>query len=273
MTQLNNIYAEGIRILPGQWRPHYPFEQIAWISPPWQSEEYIWLDFPEAIFSSLGLIYLSHVNTAFPVVFPNESKVPWELTDSGIRFERVLPNGTVFGGSIYRGEPSIIEMELFLRNGTTGPIKDIKLQTCAYLRGIHEFSIGEMTNKYVHIADKGWIPFESALSEKTVGKYRMGWRNGPMIADLPVIATVSRQGNRIVAMTWHENTYSLVGNPKHPCMHSDPFFPDLESGQESRIRGKLLFFEGSLNAFGDWFNHIDSNGQPNAEADADKPRH
>jgi hypothetical protein len=51
-------------------------------------------------------------------------------------------------------------------------------------------------------------------------------------------------------MTWHENTHALVGNPRHPCMHADPLFPDLEPEQEARIQGKLLFFEGSLEAFG-----------------------
>lgn len=30
-------HAKGIRIFPGQWRPHYPFEHIAWVSPAWPS--------------------------------------------------------------------------------------------------------------------------------------------------------------------------------------------------------------------------------------------
>ena len=55
-------HAKGIRILPGAWRPHYPWEHIAWISPPWPSQDYVWLDFPEAIFTSQGLLFLSHVN-------------------------------------------------------------------------------------------------------------------------------------------------------------------------------------------------------------------
>ena len=70
-----------------------------------------------------------------------------------------------------------------------------------------------------------------------------------------VIVTVSQKGDRIVAMTWGENTYSLIGNPTHPCMHADPFFPDLEPDQEARIHGELLFFEGSLDAFGEWLEN------------------
>ena len=88
---------EGIRILPGQWRPHYPFEQIIWISPPWPSQDYIWLDFPEAIFADSGLHYLSHVNPAVPALFHDLPKVPWKTGNDGLSFERVLPNAVKFG--------------------------------------------------------------------------------------------------------------------------------------------------------------------------------
>jgi len=256
MSETYETHAKGIRILPGQWRPHYPFEQIAWMSPPWPSQDYIWLDFPEAVFCNLGLLYLSHVNPKFPSVFSDLPKVPWQLTIGGICFERRLPNDFVFGGSLRKGGPSVVEMELYMRNGTPQPVCDIRLQTCAYLRGIREFSAFAMSNKYVHVADKGWVPFETAVGDTaTSGRYHLGWRGGPKVADLPVMVTVSDQGDRLFAMTWRENTYSLVGNPRHPCMHADPFFPDLEPEQEARIQGKLLFFEGSLKAFGDWLEH------------------
>jgi hypothetical protein len=52
-----------------------------------------------------------------------------------------------------------------------------------------------------------------------------------------------------VAMTWHEHTYSLVGNPERPCLHADPFFPDIRSGDTATIRGHLVFFEGPLESF------------------------
>lgn len=31
--------SSGVRIVPGMWRPHYPYEQIVWISPPWPSAD------------------------------------------------------------------------------------------------------------------------------------------------------------------------------------------------------------------------------------------
>jgi hypothetical protein len=49
MKESYETHAKGIRILPGQWRPHYTFEHTAWISPSWPSQDYIWLDYPEAV--------------------------------------------------------------------------------------------------------------------------------------------------------------------------------------------------------------------------------
>ncbi|MBI4326975.1 MAG: hypothetical protein HY674_17175, partial [Chloroflexi bacterium] len=88
-----DTHAKGIRIVPGQWRPHYPWEHIVWISPAWPSQDYLCLDFPEAIFSNQGLLFLSHVNPPFPVLFPDLPKVEWQRGPTGVAFERTLPNG------------------------------------------------------------------------------------------------------------------------------------------------------------------------------------
>src|SRR5262249_45112080 len=92
--------AKGLRILPGAWRPHYPWEHIAWISPSWPSQDYIWLDFPEAIFTDRGLIFLSHINPAAPAVYADWPKVEWKNDGGRISFERKLPDGIAFGGGV-----------------------------------------------------------------------------------------------------------------------------------------------------------------------------
>jgi hypothetical protein len=84
------------------------------------------------------------------------------------------------------------------------------------------------------------------------GPYRVGWRkSGKVLADLPVIVTVSNQAQRLIAMTWGKDTLSLVSNPNHPCMHADPRFQDLQPGEGGSIRGKITFFEGMLADFFD----------------------
>lgn len=246
-----DTHAKGIRILPGMWRPHYPFEQIAWVSPPWPSQDYLWLDFPEAIFTSQGLLFLSHVNPPFPVVHPDLPPVSWRSTTGGIAFERVLPSGIRFGGSVTRKKANVVELQLHLRNGTRQPLHRISLQTCAFLRAIREFADYTTSNKFVH-TPQGWLPVNQALKADPVEgmPYRVGWRwSGKPMADLPVMVTMSTRGDRLVAMTWHEHTISLVSNPNHPCMHADPRFPDLAPGAEASITGHLIFFEGALKDF------------------------
>jgi hypothetical protein len=238
---------KGIRILPGSWRPHFPWEHIAWISPPWASHDYVWYDFPEAIFTDTGLIYLSHVNPAFPVSFPNPPKMPWEEEEDGISYERELPNGIRFGGSLRKGGENKVETELHISNQSDAPLGNITLQTCIFLRASKEFSDYTAKNKYVHAPGEGWIPFPNATSLQVAsGQFRLGWRSGPKIADLPVMATASNEGRRFIAVTWFGDTYSLVSNPGHPCMHADPHFADLEAGEEASIRGRVVFHEGEL---------------------------
>lgn len=247
-TESYETHAKGIRILPGQWRPHYPWEHIAWVSPSWPSQDYLWLDFPEAVFSNQGLLYLSHVNPPIQTVFSDLPAVPWRPVPAGIAFDRTLPNGVAFGGSVTRANANTVALELHLENGSAQPLTNITLQTCVFLRGIKEFADYTRANKFVHLAERGWVSVQdtSALPENS-GPYRVGWRrSGKRLADWPVLATVSNQGGRLVAMTWQQDTLSLVSNPNHPCMHADPQFKDLTPGQRASIRGKLLFFEGRL---------------------------
>lgn len=245
-------HAQGIRILPGHWRPHYPWEHIVWISPSWPSQDYLWLDFPEAIFSSQGLLFLSHVNPPFPTVFEELPAAPWVREPDGVSFERVLPNGIAFGGSARKGTETTVDLTLFIRNGSAEPLRDITLQTCAFLRGIKEFADYTQTNKFVQIPGRGWVPLSEAqhLPDDPARRYRVGWRrSGRRVTDLPVVVTVSNESERLFAYTWGEHTLSIVSNGRHPCAHADPLFPDLEPGEAAEIHGQLIFFEGPLEAF------------------------
>jgi len=242
--------AKGIRTYPGMWRPHYPWEHIAWVSPKWPSQDYFWLDFPEAIFTQQGLLFLSHINPSHPTVTPpNLPAVQWQEIPGGIAYQRTIPHWITFGGKIVRTEQGV-DLELFIRNNSDGLLNGIILQTCVYLRAIKEFAEYTADNKYVHVADHGWIPILQAQSlNAKKDKYAIGWRGGVRNVDLPVIVTFSADKKRLTAFTWFENTNSLITNPKHPCMHADPTLPDLQPGQSAVIYGKLLFFEGSLAEF------------------------
>jgi len=246
-------HAKGIRIKPGHWRPHYPWEHIAWVSPAWPSQDYLWLDFPEAIFTSQGLIYLSHINPPIDTVYGDSlPAVGWNVVDDGMSFERVLPNKIAFGGSLMKSSDNTVDLELHIHNGSGEALNDITLQTCAFLRGIKEFGDYTRENKFIHTPDKGWINFEEAraLPEGGDQPYRVGWRTrGNPIADVPMVATVSNEANRLIAYTWGKHTLSMVTNPNHPCVHADPQFPDIGPGERASVTGKLIFFEGKLEDF------------------------
>jgi hypothetical protein len=246
-----DTHAKGIRILPGQWRPHYPWEHIVWISPAWPGQDYIWLDFPEALFTSQGLLYLSHINPGVPALYATWPPVPWRTLPNGVSMERELPNGVRLGGTVSRSNDTTVALELRLHNGSSAPLNHISLQTCAFLRGIREFADYTRENKFVHVPAAGWISLSQALALKAgTSPYRVGWRtSGKPVADWPVLVTRSSLAERWLGMTWRQDTLSLVGNPNHPCMHADPKFKDLAPGDSAAIHGRLFFFEGSLAEF------------------------
>ncbi len=241
-------------ISPGLWRPLFGTEQIAWVSPPWSSREYIWLDFPEAIFSDNELLFLSHINTRIPYKYRYLKSVEWEETEEGIEYKQELPNGVSFGGSVAKKSENIISLELWVHNGSDDPMKDVKLQTCAYLHGIEEFDQKTSENKLVHVAGHGWISHMEARELNDVeGKYHVGWLSGPRVVDLPVMLALSEEAGHLVAFTWFEDTYSFVGNKNHPCFHADPRMGDIEAGESKTIKGELIFFDGTVEEFEEFF--------------------
>lgn len=254
-SSLNEVYQEfikGLRILPGMWRPHAAWEQVAWVKPPWPEDGYVWMDFPEVIITDDGsFLYAGHGPIGHPAVAHGAlPKVPWQEVEGGIAFERKLPSGIIFGGSLVKADEHTVDLRLYVDNQSGETVRGLKMQTCAYLRTVNEFAQHTNDNKYVHVAGGDWTPLSQAFKiAEPKGKYRLGWRAGKPVADLPCIIVVSSQAERLVAMTWGKDTYSMVGNPNHPCMHADPAFPDLKPGEKYAIEGKLYFFEGSIADF------------------------
>lgn len=245
------VITSRMDIIPGMWRPMFESEQVAWISPPWESQEYIWFDFPEAIWEDGSLLYLGHIDKRFPTLFPTEKSAPWIKSEYGISYEQVLPNGVSFGGNITRQEENIATLSLWITNGSEKELKNVKMLTCIYLDGIKEFNENTNDNKYVHTPEKGWISLPEAESLGPVENgFRIGWlEEGIKVSDLPVVVTKSKTEGHLVAFTWFADTYSFVGNPNHPCVHADPVFTNLQPGDTQTINGELIFFEGTLEEF------------------------
>jgi len=254
---LYDSIVEGIHIAPGRWRPLFETEHIAWVSPPWDSTEYIWLDFPEAIFVDGKMLFLSHVNPPFPSKHNELGLIPWERVTRGIQYSRQLPGNIRFGGRVTQSDSASVDLTIWIENGTSEPLRSIRLQTCAFLNSIGEFDKETDANKMVHVPTKGWVPLNQAANSPEDGQYRVGWLDGPKVADLAVVVTKSSHADRMVAMTWFESTYSFIGNHEHPCFHADPYFEDIAPGETGTIKGRLIFFEGSISEFEKYFRSKD----------------
>jgi hypothetical protein len=180
--------------------------------PPWKDGGYMVLDLPEAIFSNLGLTYLAH--THIPTIWNRQNvtitNVDWTRDPAGgLRSEWRLPNGMAFGASV-TPRANGADCELWLTNGTTAPLKELRTQICLMLKGAPGFS-------------------EQSQARKEYAK--------------PLAVAKAADANRYVLLAF-ERCGRAWGNPPCPCLHSDPVLPDAAPGQRVSVRGRLRCYDG-----------------------------
>ncbi len=179
---------------------------------PWDPSSYVVVDLPEAIFSQRRLLFLAH--TDLPTIWDEQNviieNVDWmRQPDGSLRHERTLPNKVAFGASI-QATNGVVEMELWLRNGTEQLLPGLRTQICAMLKGAPEFNEQTTTNK---------------------------------IFKCPSAAVHSAGGNRWILTAW-QRCGRAWGQPLVPCLHADPVMADCAPGETVRVRGRLWFYEG-----------------------------
>jgi hypothetical protein len=182
------------------------------IFTPRDDTGYVVADVPEAIFSNLGLIYLAH--THVPTLWETQKitlpRLEWHRKrGGGLEMERTLPNGIAFGTKVVPHRDGV-QFEMWLKNGTTNKLSGLRAQNCVMLKGAPEFNALTNANK---------------------------------VLSKPYAAARSADGPRWV-ITAFEPCDRPWDNPRVPCIHSDPRFPDCAPGATTRIWGWLWFFEG-----------------------------
>jgi len=180
---------------------------------PWDLNSYVVVDVPEAIWSNLGLTYLAHthIETIWTKKNINLSRLEWNRhSDGTLEIERVLPNKIAFGVKV-KPTKDTVRMEMWLRNGTSQPLTDLRVQNCVMTKMAAGFQQQTNDNK---------------------------------VFTNPYVACRSDDGKRWIITAW-ENCNNPWGNEDCPCFHSDPKFPDLEPGQSYRLHGWLSFYEGA----------------------------
>jgi hypothetical protein len=200
-----------IGFLEGALRPQR--ETKVSVFTPWDPDSYVVADVPEAIWCQHGLLYLAH--THVPTVWTKQkiNLEPLELErspDGRVESTRRLPNGVTFGTRVLPGRDGV-RFELWLTNGSKEKLTDLRVQNCLLLKGAVGFT--EQTSKNKVLA-------------------------------APYAAAHSPGGSRWVIWAWEPSQRSW-DNPRCPCIHSDPKFPDCASGDTQRLRGWLSFYQGN----------------------------
>lgn len=180
---------------------------------PWDPFSYVVADVPEAIFCNLGLLYLAH--THVPTLWSQQGielePLEWNRhEDSRLDIARTLPNNISFGASVTPSRTEV-RLELWLKNGTSAPLTDLRVQNCVLFRGASGFELPTAENK---------------------------------VQASPYVACRDSGGKRWVITAWVP-THRVWDNPPCPCMHSDPKLPDCAPGATTRARGWLSFYEGT----------------------------
>lgn len=101
-------------------------------------------------------------------------------------------------------------MELWLKNGTSKPLSDLRVQNCVML--------------------KSAAGFAQQTSDNKIDRH-------------PYALAHSPDKSRWIITGWVP-THRVWFNERCPCLHSDPKFPDCAPGQTVRLRGWLSFYEG-----------------------------
>jgi len=205
-----------IGFLDGEMRPQR--ETKFSVFAPWDPDDYLVLDIPEAIWVDVGstprLLYLAHTHLAHPTLWDDDRidlpKMEWVQDAEGrLSIERRLPNDVRFGVRVQPTADSV-RMEMWISNGSDKTLTGLRVQNCVMLKSAKKFNQQANENKI----------FQS-----------------------PYAACRNSDGTRWVITAW-QSCKHCWGNKACPCLHSDPQFSDCEPGQTQRLVGWLSFFEG-----------------------------
>ncbi|MFN7939709.1 MAG: polysaccharide deacetylase family protein [Bryobacteraceae bacterium] len=176
---------------------------------PWNGGGYVVVDVPEAIFANKQLLFLAH--THIPSVWDDQNIVipnqDWIRDSNGtLRSEWTLPNKVRFGAKV-ASTGDAIAMELWLTNGSDQPLTGLRTQVCVMLKGAPGFTAQTSDNK---------------------------------VFATPRASVRSADGKHSIHTEW-SGAGRIWGNPRCPCMHSDPVLPDCGPGETVRQTGRLWF--------------------------------
>jgi hypothetical protein len=198
-----------IGFLEGAKDPHRDTKASLFL--PWGG--YVVIDFPEAVWEAKELVYLAHthIETRWDKQGVKLPRMDWtRKADGSLEERRVHPDGLEWTARVVPRRDGA-DLELRLKNGSKGKLTGLRAQVCVLLKGAPGFDAQENGNK---------LKFEAE----------------------GVCAVRSADGARWIATVFERPR--LWENKPCPCIHADPFFPDLAPGEEALSRGRVFVWEG-----------------------------
>ncbi len=207
---------------PGGRHPRIDFQE-GMLSPrrgtklslflPWDEEDYVVLDVPEAVMSQFGITFLGHkhIPTVFDLQQIQIHNSDWQWDSTGMWHNLwALPNGIEIGASVRPAEKEA-QMRLWLTNLTEDTLfQKLQTQVCVMLGQTKHFAAQTNDNK---------------------------------LLQCPVSAVQSEEGHHWIITGW-QGCSRPWGNDDCPCLHADPRLPDCPPGQTVAIEGLLQFYAG-----------------------------
>ncbi len=238
------------------------------VSSPWQSGEYLSVNFPEHCWGR-GLPNVSHDS---PTPIPS----PWSFNQdsSWAVFEHTPRPGVTFRATAGVAGMSV-RLAIELENASDTALTDIRTLVCLRPDRMEAFRDTSYALTWVSVAGQGrrlgeethyqgplpegspvnWaLDVEGALRNlelEDLGWFRPGTGPGRIVEEQarPGLIAIHARGDQQhwIATIWHPARI-LFSNPGIPCIHSDPLPPDCPPGGKTRADGLILFHEGDFNS-------------------------
>ena len=236
--------------------------QAEWMKKP------ITLRLPETLHSSLGLLFIDHNRRDMPPLSWLDPFPAWKLDkDTGEVSYKAVAEGVEFGARV-RPYDEEIYIEFRVANRTDKTIERFYPQVCLSMKGSEHFGKPrDVTDTYTWIdgqwtslarttptaEQKGrppWLQVRTKDAAPVRGKRENpdGWWIVDQAADVPVLARVSPDGKRLLAIAW-EGARAVSTNSRIPCLHSAaPWIGQVKPGQEVFWRGKIYLMDNDPKA-------------------------
>ena len=246
------LWAAEPRLLPYSGPPIYGLT----VAAPWEGGGTLMMNLPEHLEISEGALG----------ILRNSDKAPaghWQTAEDG-RSATLDVESTTIAGARVKGTAKVVgndraELALRIDNGSTMVMPAPRPLYCLQYPKLAGFPKGHDIFTYSYVVMGGKLVALSEVKTATVDPEVMGAavRGVPQPEsafveqfggtiqegiDAAIIVVTSLDGTRKVVTAWTPGR-SMLANSHTPCMHADPFYPELRPGGSADATGLVLFTE------------------------------